>query len=167
MLYFLNSALTIVLALFFFLTGILSFLLPFSSSAQEAAVSLIQSHFWVWILFGFGSFLIGSAFATYTYFINRKNYLTTKSGPYTTSISESVIQSYLQNYFEMLFPKTQIPYRLLLKKKKIQIIADLPCIPQDEQKNLLATMEKDLSELLYKNLGYHQTLELTLSFDSK
>lgn len=118
MLYFLNSALTIVLALFFFLTGILSFLLPFSSSAQEAAVSLIQSHFWVWILFGFGSFLIGSAFATYTYFINRKNYLTTKSGPYTTSISESVIQSYLQNYFEMLFPKTQIPYRLLLKKRK-------------------------------------------------
>lgn len=165
MLRFLNAALTLILALFFSLLGIFIFLVALIPSIQDNFVSLIHHHFWLWFFFGVCFFLIGLAFFAYTFLGCRKTYLSSKTGANLTIISEDVIHSYLQTYFEKLFPKQQIPYRLLLKKGKIQIIADLPYVPLEEQKNILSLIENDLSELLNQTFGYKQTLELSLSFE--
>lgn len=146
--------------------GAFIFLLALSSSVQESFISLLQDHPWAWILFGFGFFSIGLAFFAYTLLLSKKTYMTSQSGPLKITVNEEVINSYLHACFEKYFPKRQIPYRFILKKKKMQVIADLPHIPFEKQKELLSQIEEDLSETFSQILGYNQVLELHFSFDA-
>ena len=167
MLYFLNTSLTLILALFFILLGGFTFILTFSSSLQANLLDLIRNNFWILFLFGLGFVLIGITLSAYSVLTHRKSYLKTKTGSNLTLISENVIHTYLESYFEKLFPEQRIPFRFLIKKKKMQVIADLPFFPLEEQKNLLNLIESDLSEILSEKIGYTESLELILSFANK
>lgn len=167
MLYFLNTSLTLILALFFILLGGFTFILAFSRYVQANLLDFIQNNFWILFLFGLGFILIGIALGAYSFLTHRKSYLSTKTGSNLTAISENVIHTYLESYFEKLFPDQKIPFRFLIKKKKMQVIADLPFFPLEDQKNLLNLIEGDLSEILSENIGYTESLELILSFANK
>lgn len=165
MIYFLNTALTLILALFFILLGVFAFLLAFSLSIQLLSINLIQNHFWVWFFLGLGFFIVGGALTAYVLLTRRKKYLTTQTGNHQIKVSEAVIDEYLKSYFEKLYPQEHIPYRFLIKKRKMQIIADLPYIPLEEQKRVLKSIESDLETILSHYLGYNSGLEISISFD--
>lgn len=162
---FLNVALTLSLALFFSLLGIFGFLIAFSSSIQTQLIALILDNFWSWCLFGLGFLMIGIAFFAYTFHACKKTYLSSKIGPHLTTVNEDVIHAYLHSYFEKLFPETPVSHRFFVKKNKIQIAADLPYVPEEQQKDLLKVIETDLFELFNETIGYHKQLELSLEFD--
>lgn len=167
MIHFLNTALTLILALFFFLLGILAFLLAFSPFLQSLFVSLIQNHFWAWFFLGLGFFIVGAALAAYVQLTRRKQYLRIYTGNHQITVSKTIIEGYLKAYFEKLYPNQIIPFRFLIKKRKVQIIADLPYLPPDDQKRLLESTERDLEDLLSHYIGYNQQLEIFISFDKQ
>ena len=79
-------------------------------------------------------------------------------------LEEGIFQDYLKSYWKQLFPKHDIPNYILLKKNKLQISADLPYVPEAQQKTLLNRIHRDLKHILTQILGYQQKYVISISF---
>lgn len=167
MLQFLYSSIIFLIALFFLIFGSIALLLPQFTAVQDAVIHFITHYNWPWHLFGLALCFIAMALFGHIWHINQRRSLTLRKGVYETTIHEGVVDDYLKSYFSKTFPKQEIPYRFLIKKKKIQISADLPYYPKEEQKDLLEKVHSDLSDLMHNFLGYNQMLDLSLSFAKK
>lgn len=161
------SLISLFVALFFLLLGSLAIMLPWSPVARTDLVMFILEDSLAIFLFGFVFLAIGIAIVTQIILSARKNYYRLKSSPRAISVDEAVITNYINSYWKDLFPKTYIPSSLNLKKNKIHITADLPYIPQSEQKELLEKIKTDLDELLASLLGYRDIFYLSASFQPK
>lgn len=142
-------------------------MLPWSPVAQTDLIFFILEDSVAIFLFGFAFLAIGIAIITQVILHSRKNYYHLQSGPRSISVDETVISDYINSYWKDLFPKTYIPSRLNFKKNKIHITADLPYIPQSEQKELLERIKNELDERFTNLLGYRDTFYLSASFQSK
>lgn len=161
------SLISLFIAIFFLLLGFLAIMLPWSPVAQTDLISLIREDSLAIFLFGFAFLAVGIAIIAYVVIQSRKNYYHLKSGPRSISVDETVISDYVNTYWKDLFPKTYIPSRLFLKKNKIHITADLPYIPQSEQKELLERIKNELEDRFSSLLGYRDTFYLSASFQPK
>lgn len=161
------SLISLVIALFFLMLGIVSLMLPWSPSARTDLIQLILEESLVLSLFGAGLLIIGLSIAINIALNARHSYYHLRSGPRSVQVDESIIHDYLDDYWKKLFPHTQIPHRFTLKRNKIHVIADLPYIPKEEQKELLLQVQKELGQLLESFLGYRQPLRLSASFQSE
>lgn len=161
------SFITFVIALFFILLGIMTLLLPWSLSTREMVINFIEFNTWPWNFFGLGFLVIGLALIAHIWFSSRFRYYTVHIGPYSTSLSENVVDDYLRSYWQRLYPHTDIPYQFSFKKNKIQISVDLPYSPKDRQKEQIQQIEEDLSEMMRNFLGYRQNIELSISFEKQ
>ncbi len=72
------------------------------------------------------------------------------------SVSEPVIRETIARYWEEEFPEGKSPTEIYLAKQNIEIIID------DQGQNL-AEIEKKLTKLLSKQLGYDKSFFLTLT----
>jgi hypothetical protein len=79
-------------------------------------------------------------------------------------VDENLINNYLHSYWKELLPKTNVPNRIALKNNRIFVIADLPYFSREEQKILLNKIDKDVSNILSKILGYDREFSLQISF---
>lgn len=161
------SLISLFVALFFLLLGILAMMLPWSPNARTDLVAFILEDSLAIFLFGFAFFAIGIAIITQIILYTRKSYFHLKSTPRSISVDETVIADYISGYWRDLFPKSHVPSRLTLKKNKIHITADLPYIPQSEQKDLLEKIKNEIDDLLHNVIGYRDTFYLSASFQSK
>src|SRR5262249_26201196 len=132
------SLISLAVALFFLLLGIISLMLPWSPSARSELILFILEHSQTIALLGLGWILIGLSIVVYTLLSARHHYLYLRSGPRSIKIDESIIHSYLETYWKKLFPHAEIPHRVTLKRNKIHVTADLPYVPANEQKAFLA-----------------------------
>lgn len=130
-------------------------------------LSFILQNSLLLFLFGLGVFIIGTALVIQIILSARTHYIVIRSGKNGVHIGEDVIESYLNSYWKELFPGREIPTRLLIKKRKIKVFADLPFIPEEDQKSLLEKVEEDLSKLFRDILGYPNELDLLISFGSE
>lgn len=158
------SLISLAIAIFFIMLGIISVMLPWSPMVRTDLIQFILEDSIAIFIFGFCLIIIGLAVVINIAFSARRSYYRLRSGPKSIWIDESVIQDYLNSYWKDLFPQSSVPNRLIMKKNKIHLVADLPYIPLAEQKELLERIKTDLTDLFGTFLGYRETFYLSASF---
>lgn len=160
------SLITLFIALFFILLGIIGIILPWSSAMKELAVTLILENSLLIFLFGFCFLTVGIASAVNILLSSKRHYYRFKIQGNPVTVDTSVIQSYLQKYFQELFPENEVPFRLQTKKNHFHLTADLPYVPNDERNALLERMKNEIAQLLSDLLGYKNRFNFSASFRS-
>lgn len=155
-----------ILGAFFLLVGCYGILISLSSFLQAQLIDLIIDQTLILSLFGLGLALIGLSILIYAIFQSKRRYYDIRAGQALVTVDESLIQQYLQNYWHEQFPRHSVPSRLKIKKKAIHILADLPSLPQEEQKAFLDRVQKDFAAIFGHLLGYPHEVYLTASFQS-
>jgi len=147
--------------------GLVAVLLPWSPLVRADIIQFILEDSIAIFLFGFVFIVVGLAIVISILLSTRRSYYRLKGGVQSVLIDEHVIQDYLDTYWKELFPKTTIPNRLQIKKNKIYLSADLPYIPQEEQKVVLERIRNDLTDIFSSFLGYQEPFHLAASFQSE
>lgn len=165
---FFYSLITFIIGLFFVMVGLLGFSIQASTSIRTEVVSFIFEDTVFISLFGILSLLMGIAiiFSFITSFKKRSFKIKSKNNN-TFALDESLFQDYIKNYWRQLFPKHDIPSQVTLKKNKVLISADLPYVPDSQQKALLGRIDRDLKDLLTRVIGYPREYVVSISFQSE
>lgn len=158
------SLISLIVAIFFIMLGIIGILLPWSPTVRSDIIQFLLEDSLAISLFSFVLILIGLAIVIHIVMNARHSYYYIKSGRNPTWVDESVIEDYLDTYWKQLFPKAHVTNRLMLKKNKIHLVAELPYVPHLEQKDVLERIKNDLTELFASFLGYRQPFYLSASF---
>ena len=158
------SLISLMVALFFIVLGVVGVLLPWSPLVRADLIQFILEDSLAIFLFGFVFIVVGLAIVIYIVLGTRRTYYRLKGGAQSVHIDEKVVQDYLDTYWKELFPLQQIPHRLQIHKNKIHLTADLPFIPYDEQKAVSDRIKQDLNEIFSSFLGYREPFYLTLSY---
>lgn len=156
--------LTLILALFFIVLGLIGIVLPWSTSARTEVVDFLLSNTVLLSLFGFSFLVMGAGTLLQIFNGLKRRYTTIKDGDSKVELSEEVFKDYLSIYFQELFPYTEVPCQVQLKKRKARVIADLPFVPENQQKDLLKKIEEELSDIFRELIGYRHALLLSISF---
>jgi hypothetical protein len=159
-----HFASSIMVGLLFFVLGIIGLMLAWSPSFRSGTAQFFFEHTLLSTLLSFGLAIAGFLLFVYPFLIERKRYIHISSGPYAVSLDENVIHRYLTAYWEKLFPGKTIPFELQSKKKSIQIVADLPSLPIEQQKLFIEQIQKDLEDLFNVQLGCPHEIHLLVSF---
>lgn len=160
----LYSLFNALIALFFILIGIGCLFLPWVPSIRTHIILFIMENTLSISLFGSIFLAIGASLLTTIVLSTRHRYYRLRSGRAAVSVDETLIQQYLDRYLERLFPKYEIPNRVLLKNNSIHILADFPYLPLEEQKPLLRRVENELASEFSRILGFRQDFYLSVSF---
>lgn len=161
---FLYSVISFIIALFFISLGCIAVLLPWSATLRTDMIEYILANSIAISLFGFGFIVVGGTMVLNLILSARKKYYYSRVGSNFVAIDEVVIAQYLRSYWEELFPNQEIPTRLVLKKNKIKINADLPYKPAEEQKMFVENIKQDLRNIFTQVLGYPHEFVLSVSF---
>lgn len=168
MIYFFYASIVLVIALFFIVLGLLSFLIRLSTDVRSEFVSFILEDNLLLSLFGLVSLLIGLALAIHFFNSLKKRYIKINSQHGATYyLDEGLLEDYMKNYWQQLFPQHDIPSHMTIKKNQVSITADLPYVPENQQKALLARIDEDLKDLFNRLLGYHQEYIVSISFQTE
>lgn len=153
-----------MLGLFFCIVGILGVILPWSSSIQTALINFIFDNSLFLPFFGLTFILIGLSILIYNWKQSRNHYISIKIGPHSTLIDESLVRQYLEIYWKKHFPNQTILPQIEVKKNHLKIQVELPFLPLQEQKSYLEKVQEDLENIFIHLLGYHQPVQLFISF---
>lgn len=164
---FFHVTISLITGIFFFLLGAFGIALPWSPFLQTATTQFILENFLILSLFGLGFFLMGLSIIIYTILSTRRRTIFVRTGTLAVALDENVIHQYLEAYWHEHFPKSHISFNITCKKNVIQIAADLPYMPMDEQKLFLDGVKDDFSDLFSRVLGYPYDVHLIASFESK
>lgn len=164
---FFSLAISFILGIFFFLIGIFGIILPWSSFLQRAATDLIVNHTLILSLFGIGFTLMGISIAAYAILNISRRYAYIKLGNRSVALDEALIKQYLQDYWKRKFPSAQVPFYMSIRKNSIQIVADLPPMPEGEQDQFLEKIQNDFSDLFDRRLGYPNEVHLVAHFQTE
>lgn len=81
-----------------------------------------------------------------------------------TLIEEAVIRDYLTNYWKEVFPFHLVEFDLAFHfPQKLEIIAKLPEMPEEEKEKLFSRIQNELGVLLARKLGYEKEFFLTIN----
>jgi len=161
------SLFSLISAIFFLLLGIFAVMVPWVPALKVSIIRFLQENSIVISLFGFAFLIVGTAIVINIILGTKRRYYHVKSGQNAVSVDENLIKGYLETYFHDLFPGQEIPSHLVIKQNKIHVMADLPTIPMEEQKDILEKIEKDLGEVFTTVLGYRNEFYLNISFLEK
>lgn len=168
MVHFLYSLITFFVALFFIALGVFGILVQSSDIIRSEVIGFIIEDTLFLSLFGFISIVVGIAIIFYLVSTFKKRYFKIKSKSNNAYfLDENIFQDCLKDYWKRLFPKQEIPNQVIIKKNKIQVIADLPYVPVEQQKELVTQIDRDLKDLFTKLLGYYQDYTISISFKSE
>lgn len=167
MINFFYVLITLVIALFFIGLGLIGVLIQASSNIRADVITFIlEDHLFI-LISAIASLLIGAAIIFYVITGFGKRYHQIKSDKGSFYLDESLFEDYMKNYWKQLFPKQEVPNHVLVKKNKVQITADLPYVPENQQKALLARIDRDLKDIFHRLLGYKQEYVISISFQSE
>lgn len=164
MTHFFYSLITFLIAIFFILLGIIGILIPWSSNVRAEVISIISEHSIAISLFGLIFIAIGIAVVVNILLVSKTSYYQFTVGKNHVYVDETVIQSYLREYWKELFAAQEIPNRITLKGNQINVVADLPYVEPEQQTKLINKIQQELTELFGEILGYRQQFHLSVSF---
>ncbi len=168
MIHFFYSLITFIVALFFIVLGVLAILLQVSFNVRSEVISFILEDQLLLSFFGIACILIGFAIVSYLMTSFKKRYIKIKSKDnHAFYLDENLFQDYMKSYWKQLFPNQEIPNHIVLKKNKVLITADLPYVPDAQQKALLSRIDHDLKDVFKRLLGYHREYIVSISFQSE
>lgn len=158
------TLISFLLSLFFITLGIISLIIPWSSYARTELITFLLENNILLTFFGFTLLALGLIALFYLIQNSKRKYFTIKSSELEADVSETVISKYLSTYFRELYPLNDVACKVELKKKKAVVIADLPYVPENEQKELLKKIEEDLTDLFRDVIGFRHELKVSVSF---
>lgn len=161
--HFLFLTASYLLALFFIILGLFCAAIPWSQSLQTALLDTVQQQEIAVVLTGVALLAIGCVILAQL--ARRRRYYSVRtSGVNVVSVDKDLVKAYLHEYFHTQYPTHEVPCHVTVKSNRLQITADLPTTPRQEQKGILKKIEQELQELLSARLGYQQPLRLYVSF---
>lgn len=163
---FVYLAISLIIASFFLIVGIFSMFLPWSSFLREGIIQFILEHTLIFFFFGLGFALIGLSLMIYTLIHTRHRYTHIQTGARAITLDENIIHQYLEDYWKTHFPQSHVPFTLSIKKRSLEIAADLPSLPLADQKNFLEHVKDDFTDLFANTLGYPYEVHLLASFQT-
>lgn len=164
---FLSLAISFIIGSVFLIFGLFSAFLPWTPFLQTAATQFILKNTLIFLFFGLGFILIGLSMIIYALINTRHRYIHIQTGAQAITIDENIIHHYLETYWKEHFPQSHIPFNLTLKKRSIQIVADLPPLRLSDQKAFLERIKHDFHELFTNTLGYPYDVHLFANFLEK
>jgi len=91
-------------------------------------------------------------------------YYQVKMGPLACSVHPSIIQSYIEKYWQEAIPNHQIATSISINKNQVlEIDLHLPIMKEDEEVFLEKT-EKEIGKLLLDQLQYDKSFILTVHY---
>lgn len=161
------SLISLFVALFFTLLGIVAVIIPWSPAMRGELIRFILDESVAISLFGIAFLAIGLSALVNIYLNSKRCYYYVKSKDASVVVDEGLLYQYLNIYWKQMFPKTEIPCQVFVRNNKIHISVDLPYLPTAEQKPLLERIKQDLESSFKKNLGYQDEFYLTATFPSE
>ncbi len=153
-----------IVALLFILVGSVCAMLPWSPEAQQHIAKLVTESTMLIFLFGLGFIIIGLAVTIYIILASKKRTYFVRKGRYSIGIDPKVIDGYLIEYINDLFPNQEASHHLVCRKKGILLTLDLPFRPKPEQEPLTEQIYDDVSEMLSDKVGYNEEIHLAVGF---
>ncbi len=87
--------------------------------------------------------------------MHRGTYYTVAMGQDSVDVDPAVIKGYASDYLKTLFPDRDLPLEVIVKRRqKIELHVQLPSLEMEEQEVVLEQIERELSLLFEKHLGY-------------
>lgn len=158
---------SVLVALFFILFGVICLIFPWSEAMKSAVMDFIQHSSIAIAWMGLVVLTIGVVRLIYVALGMKPAYYRVKTDAKAIWIDEAIIQEYADNYWRSQFPAGTVANRVAVKKNKIFLSADLPYVPSQEQKAMLHKFQKDLADLLSLILGYKHSFTLSVTFQPK
>lgn len=149
---------------FFLIIGLFGIVLPWSTYLQKATTNLVLNHTLILSLFGLGFALAGISIFVYAIINAGKKFVYIRTGSRSVQLDEALIEQCLQQYWKKQFPGKQIPFYTTIRKQTIQIVADLPALPEADQDAILERVKKDFAELFGEMLGYPNEVHFIAHF---
>lgn len=158
------SAVHLFVVLFIVGVGVFFLLLPNSIAFRLTLEQLLVSDTSLFAKIGIGITCFGVLLLVGFYILNKKNYLTFKINGSRILIDEAIIQDYLKQYWREVFPHHDIYSEVVFHfPQKLEIVAQLPKMNEEEKTHLLLRMQNELSVLLARKLGYEKEFFLTIN----
>lgn len=162
--HYLYFAFTFVIAVFLILLGLFAIFLPWFPALRNGIALFITENSFAIFFFGATLMLIGIATIAGIVYGSKRRYYSIKSGPHQITLTDSVFLDYLVSYWKNIFPKADVPCTVKIKNNQVHVTADLPYIPLEKQKGLIEQMQRDVTEIFTRYLGYRAEYCFSVSF---
>ncbi len=145
------------------LFGGFCFFLSKSSEARVYLSLVIEGFSEGFFTLGVSLVTTGSLLLVGLYLLNKKSYIKYKMDSNKTLIEESIVEEYIQTYFQELFPKFDTQLEVVIHgPKNLEVIANFPNMEEKDHDRLLHRVQNELGVLLARKLGYDKDFILTL-----
>ncbi len=161
---FQSTLMTFLLGLLVALVGLFAIIWPWVPAFRSSMISWLASGTWTIALVGIGLFALGVLMVAGVVVQSRRHFYHVRMGDRAVQVDESIIEGYLTQYWQTLFPGKEVNNRIRIKREKIYVSCDLPAVPFDQQKAILQRVDTDLSEIFSKVLDYRKEFWFTASF---
>lgn len=159
------SIVNLLFAVFLLAFGLFIFTIPYAPHFRHQFILFFQENLYELKIIGLLLFLLGLFLLITFYLLHRRSSLTFKMGASSTAlIDNQIVQKYVKNYFQSLFPGKEVEIHTTNSRGKITIVAGLPEVPYEEQRSLLEKVEEDLQALFERYLGYKAPFFFTVTF---
>lgn len=137
---------------------------PWTEGMRDATIDFLEQN-WI-VLFLIGTALTTAGIGLFSMVLSRftRRYYAFSTGDVDVSVDEKVLEEYAQRFWQARFPGREISCLVRIKRKHLFMQAELPFIPEKEQKSFITEAQRDLQDQLQGLLGYSSDLRLTVSF---
>lgn len=78
-------------------------------------------------------------------------------------VDVALLRTAMESYWKTVFPQEELTTEVFLHKdQKIELVAEIPKLPEEERLVLLANVEKEIGDLLARQLGYKREFLITV-----
>ena len=157
------SLIGLFLGFFLIFAGIFLFAAPYIPALSSALRSLVINHLESLSTFGLILLFMGALTLTLLMLLNRRRYFLLKMGG--VSVEDSLISHFAQESVQKFFPDQTVECDVIVKRGgKLEILANIPHLPEETKSQTLHAIEKELTVLLLKQCQYTRDFTLNLSF---
>lgn len=140
-------------------------ILPWSSTLKFSIAEFFIENTVTLSLFGLSFILVGVSLVIYTFINTRRRYYFVRTGNQAVLVNHTVVCQYLEAYWKTQFPEAPVYFKVTIKRKSIEIVAELPALPLEDQRRVLEKIKDDLENLFGHTLGYSYDVHLYASFN--
>jgi len=157
------SAVHFFVVLFIIALGVFFIAIPYADHFRFLLSAMLLDNPDVFAKIGWGVLSLGLMLFFGFYLLNRKRYIHLTMQASKLSIEETIVRDYVYDYWKSLFPKNEVVTDIVITgNEQIEIVANLPKVAMENDDALFEKMEKELSAILERRLGYKRDLLLTL-----
>lgn len=147
-----------------FCTGGLFLCLPFAPHVRFKLASLFSARDDLFLVLGSGLLGLGVILLIGFYFMNRHSYyqIELKHNKHAAAADVEILRKLIAIYWKQSFPEKNLSSDVVVHGKKIEVIVEVPPMSLDEQEELIEKVEKEIGELLEKQVGYEREFLFTV-----